>query len=404
MKKRIKNIWQKYSSLFFNKRKAVIVSFVNAAILTVGTYFMNNCSLLTRENLDLYAGLEYLFGSDETVNDSVLLLNIAYDKQIAKKKVNGITVGNTDVTDRKALIKLLRNLRGMPQDSSYRYIFLDVRFEAGDETVFDSELFKEIESTPRLVIANHNDIVLADEKLMSKAAYSDFLITLTSNNFVRYQYLREEGESMPLRAYRELYGDSIMRHGWLFYTCNNGLCQNTHVVKSVLKVDESTGESNSGSSVVTRPYYQNLNKINDIRNLSELAKNKYVVVGNMIDDKHDTFFGKIPGSILVFSAYWSLKNEENVVKPWIEVLFFLLFFCVSLSLFSREPVIEKISWIRASKSKTLHFIVTFLSYSTVILVATIILYLCFNVISSIWVPALYFSIQKAYFTYKYLKV
>ena len=404
MKKRINNIWQKCFSLIFSRKKAVIVSFVNAAILTVGTYFMNNCSLLTRENLDLYAGLEYMFGSDETVNDSVLLVNIAYDKQIAKKIVDGITVGNTDVTDRKALIKLLRNLREMPQDSSYRYIFLDVCFEAGDETNFDSELFKEIESTPRLVIANHNDIVLADEKLMSKAAYSDFLITLTSNNFVRYKYLREEGESMPLRAYRELYSDSIKRHSWLFYSCNNGLCQNTHVVKSVLKVDESTDESNRGSSFMTRSYYQNLNKINDVYNLSEMAKNKYVVVGNMIDDKHDTFFGKIPGSVLIFSAYWSLKNGENVVKLWIEVLFFMLFFCISLSLFSKEPVIEKISWVRKSKSKILHFVMTFLSYSTVIFVATIILYLCFNVISSIWVPALYFSIQKAYFTYKYLKV
>ena len=155
---------------------------------------------------------------------------------------------------------------------------------------------------------------------------------------------------------------------------------------------------------MTRSYYQNLNKINDVYNLSEMAKNKYVVVGNMIDDKHDTFFGKIPGSVVIFSAYWSLKNGENVVKLWIEVLFFMLFFCISLSLFSKEPVIEKISWVRKSKSKILHFVMTFLSYSTVIFVATIILYLCFNVISSIWVPALYFSIQKAYFTYKYLKV
>ncbi len=396
-------MWKKCSSLSINRKKAVVVSLVNATILTFSTYFMNNAPLLTGENLKLYAGLEYLFGNNKTVNDSVLLINIAYDKQIANKKVGGVTVGNTDVTDREALIKLLRNLNEIPQDSSYRYIFLDVRFEAGDSTEFDNELFDKIENTPRLAIANHKDIVLASEKLRNKAAYSDFKITLTSTNFVRYQFLRDEGESMPLRAYRELYGDSIKKHGW-FYTCKRGLCQNTHVVKSVLSLNAATYESNKGSSVMTEPYYKNLNKINNPQSLSVLARKKYVVVGNMIDEKHDTFYGRIPGSVLVFSSYWSLKNGENIVKPWVCVLFFLLFFCISLSLFSRTPIIERIPWIRYSKSKLLHFIITFLSYSTVLFVAIVILFLCFNVISSIWVPSLYFSIQKAFFTYKYLKV
>ena len=208
---------------------------------------------------------------------------------------------------------------------------------------------------------------------------------------------------MPLRVYHDLYGDSIRKCGWFYYS-NKGLCQNTHVVKSVLKLDNEDSESNNGSSVMATPYYQNLNKINDIQSLSELAKNKYVVVGNMIDDKHDTFFGKIPGSVLVFSAYWSLKNGENLVSSWIEVIFFLLFFCISLSMFSRSPIIERIPWVKQSKSKWFRFFITFLGYSTVLFIATVILYLCFEVISSILIPALYFSIQKAYFTYKYIKV
>ena len=403
MKTSIKNIWSIFSSLLVTKKKAVVVSLVNATILTFGTYFMSNCSLLTGENLDLYAGMEYLFGSNENVNDSVLLINIAYDKQIAKKSINGICVGNTDVTDRKALSKLLHDLNAMPKDSSYRYIFLDVRFEAGNETEYDSILFEKIESMPRLVIANHEDIVLASDKLKNKAAFSDYDITLTSNNFFRYKFLRAKGESIPLRVYHELYSDSIRKCGW-FYFSNKGLCQNTHVVKSVLKLDNKDSESNNGSSVMSEPYYKNLNKINDLESLSVLAKNKYVVVGNMIDDKNDTFFGRIPGSVLVFSAYWTLKNGENLVSFWIEVIFYLLFFCISLSLFSRSPIIERIPWIKHSKSKLFRFFITFLGYSTVLFIATVIFYLCFEVISSIWIPAFYFSIQKAYFTYKYMKV
>lgn len=403
MKTYIKNIWSSFSSHIVNKKKAVAISLVNATILTFGTYFMNNCSLLTGENLDLYAGLEYLFGSNENVNDSVLLINIAYDKQIAKKTIDGICVGNTDVTDREALVKLLQNLKAMPKDSSYRYIFLDVRFEAGDETEYDSILFDEISNTPRLVIANHEDIVMASDKLKNKAAYSDYDITLTSTNFFRYKFLRAKGESMPLRVYHDLYDDSIRKYGW-FYFSNRGLCQNSHAIKSVLKLDNEDTESNNGSSVMAIPYYQNLNKINDMQSLSELAKNKYVVVGNMIDDKHDTFFGEKPGPVLVFSAFWSLKNGEHLVNFWIEAIFFLLFFCISLSLFSRSPIIERIPWVKRSKSKLFRFFITFLGYSTVLFIATVMFYLYFEVISSIWIPALYFSIQKAYFTYKYMKV
>lgn len=403
MTDRIKTMWKKCSSLIINRKKAVVLSLVNAMILTLVTYFMNNSPLFTGENLNLYAGLEYLFGNNKTVNDSVLLINVAYDKQIADKKINGIPVGNTDVTDREALIKLMSNLGKMPQDSSYRYLFLDVRFEAGESTEFDDELFEIIKNMKRLVVATHEDIVLASEKIRDKAAYCDYMTTLTSTNFVRFEFLRDEGESMPLRVYRDLFTDSIRKHGW-FYTCNRGLCQKTHVVKSVLDLEEKTKRTEEGETKMKQLFYENLNRINDSSLLSDLAKKKYVIVGNMIDDTSDTYFGKIPNSVLIFSAFWALKNGENIVNLWIETLLFLLFFCISLSLFSRIPIIERIPWIRDSKSKILHFIISFLSYSTVLLVALVILFLCFNVILSIWVPALYFSIQKSFFTYKYMKV
>lgn len=393
----IRKLWKDYMSFAVSKRKAIIVSIINASILTLGTYFMNNQPLFTRENLDLYAFLDYCKGKDY-VNDSVLLINTAYDKQIALKSIDGNVVGNTDVTDRKALVDLLQNLRGI----DYRYIFLDVRFEAGEKTEYDSLLFETIRATDRIAVANHSDITLATDMLKEKAAYSDYLITLTLNNFVRFQYLREEGESMPLRAYHELYNDSIVKWGW-FYTCNNGLCQNTCAVRSMLELENKWMMSGDGTEIV-EPFFENLNDINNREILKVLAKKKYIVVGNLIDDKHDTFFGEIPGSVLVFNAYWSLKNGENIVKTWVEVFFFILFFCISLSLFSKQHILEKISWIRKSKSKLLHFVLTFLGYSVVLLLTTIVLYLCFSVISSIWVPALYFSIQKAYFTYKYMKV
>lgn len=399
---KIKTLLYRCTSIVIHKWKAILVSIINAIILTLGTYFMNNSPLWTGENLDLYAGLDYvkgqLFGR-EYVNDSVLLINVAYDKQIAKKTIDGITVGNTDVTDRKAIVELLSNLKSMDEDSSYRYIFLDIIFGANEETDCDSSLFELICNTPRLVIADDKDVTLASDVLKKNAAFSDYEVTLTSTNFVRYHYLRSEGESMPLRAYREICHDSINKHGW-FYTCNNGLCQNTVAVRSHLDTIGTTIITDDGQTRKITLSYYNLNKINNKSTIAELAKNKYVIVGNLIDDSHDTFYGATPGAVIVFSAFWALVNGEHHVKPWIEILLFIIFFCISLSLFSRKPIIDRIAWIRNTKSKFVRFIISFLGYSTVLLITTIVLYFCFGVILSIWVPALYFSIQKAYFTYK----
>lgn len=403
MKLNIKQLYQKCSTFFQNRKKAIVVSFMNAILLTFGTYLMNNCSIFTGENLKLYAGLEYAFPNKNFVNDSILFINIAYDKQIAKKTIDGIKVGNTDVTDREELIRLLRNLKDLPQDSSYRYIFLDVRFEAGDETIYDTELFETIANTPKLVIANHEDIKLASDSLKGKAAYSDYYATITATNFVRFKFLREQGESMPLRAYHELFKDSITRHG-LFYFCNKGLCQNTLVINSPIKRIDNNWVTIDSQTDMKRPLYFNLNKVNNKSDLAVLANKKYVVIGNMIDDKHDTYFGKIPGSLIVFSAFWALKNGYHIINPWMEVFFFILFFCISLSLFSQSPIIERIPFVKKSKSKFLHFIISFLSYTSVLLVTKIILYLLFSVVPSIWLPALFFSIQKAYFTYKYMSL
>lgn len=395
--------WNEASSFLKSKRKAVIISLINALFLTVVTYFMNNSPLFTGEKLNLYAGMEFikgLFVEDNTAKDSVLLINVAYDKQLARKKINGITVGSTDVTDRKALIELLKNLR---QNDNYRYIFMDIRFEKGDETEYDDSLYKEIYNTPRLLIANHKDIELASEILKKRAAYSDYYVTILSTNFVRYRYLRGIGESMPLRAYRELFNDSITKCGW-FYFCNEGLCQNSLVIKSPIKRIENEWVTVDENKDMKQDFYLNLNKINDETSLSVLSNRKYVVIGNMVDDNHDTYYGRIPGSIIVFSAFWALKNHKHEIRPWFEILLFLLFFCISLSLFSRIPVIERVRFIRKIKSKFLRFVLSFLGYSTVLFLATIFLYLCFDIIPSIWVPALFFSIQKTYFNFKYMKV
>lgn len=378
------------------KRRRLSVAFFYAVVLTAGTYLVNNLPFLTGESLPLYAGLEYVksqFTQPDTVLDSVLLIDVAYSRSIAEKEINGLHVGRTDVTDRQELTKLLQNLK----KCGYRYIFLDIRFEQGEETPFDRELFGEIRSMPNLVIANHADITLADSSLAGKAAYSDYPITLTSTNFLRYRFLQRGGESMPLRAYRELGGpeSTIRKYGGI-YLSDRKLCYNSLVINPLVP-GYGRQAANAGGMVMM---YQNLNWINDEESLSVLARDKYVVIGNMTDDRHDTYFGKIPGSVIVFSAFWALKNGRHLVRPGQVIYFFLLYFILAFSLLGSGPVWKRIPFVRNSKSRLVRFLATLIGYSSVMTLAVSVLYFCSDTVSSILLPSLVFSIHKTYCDYK----
>ena len=68
-------------------------------------------------------------------NEDALFVNVAYDKQLIERHDNyGMTVGDVDITDRTKLCSFLKMLQ---KADSYKYIFLDVRFEKGNTyTVF----------------------------------------------------------------------------------------------------------------------------------------------------------------------------------------------------------------------------------------------------------------------------
>ena len=120
----------------------VIWSAVLSLILLCASYFYNNLPLFTGENLLELVCSEWtkshIFGIhddlQEEVKDSVLLINVSYDKQLTgvylsqQEKMNDPdgthAIGNTDITDREKLYSLLNALNG----KNYKYIFLDIAF------------------------------------------------------------------------------------------------------------------------------------------------------------------------------------------------------------------------------------------------------------------------------------
>ena len=398
----IKRLYCKGAEMVKRKKIALLFSLCNVVLLLTLSYFLNNQPLFTGEDLDQYAWMEWIkdklgISSDVDAN-AALFVNVAYDKQFVDKYDDyGMTIGNSDVTDRSKLLAFLKILH---KTGAYKYIILDIRFEKGyNVPEVDSLLFAEILRMRNIVIANHSDIELADSSLIKKAAISDYFATITKTNFARYQYNYDGVESVPLYAYHELTGNTINKHGWL-YTCNSRLCYNS------LFVHFPIAKWNEYDEQQSKVYYNLGSDILDNysdSDLKKLTEGKCVIIGNMVEDVHDTYSGLKPGSVITYYAFQELMKGRHFVNYCMMLFLAILFFLISLSLFETNPIISRLPFIRNSHSRIIHFMLDFVGYSLVLALSMIILYIIFGIATSIVLPSAYFAIQKSIIRFKQLK-
>ena len=398
----IKRLYCKGAEMVKRKKIALLFSLCNVVLLLTLSYFLNNQPLFTGEDLDQYAWMEWIkdklgISSDVDAN-AALFVNVAYDKQFVDKYDDyGMTIGNSDVTDRSKLLAFLKILH---KTGAYKYIILDIRFEKGyNVPEVDSLLFAEILNMRNIVIANHSDIELADSSLIKKAAISDYFATITKTNFARYQYNYDGVESVPLYAYHELTGNTINKHGWL-YTCNSRLCYNS------LFVHFPIAKWNEYDEQQSKVYYNLGSDILDNysdSDLKKLTEGKCVIIGNMVEDVHDTYSGLKPGSVITYYAFQELMKGRHFVNYCMMLFLAILFFLISLSLFETNPIISRLPFIRNSHSRIIHFMLDFVGYSLVLALSMIILYIIFGIATSIVLPSAYFAIQKSIIRFKQLK-
>ena len=385
------------------RKKAIVISLCNVIVLLFLSYILNNQAIFTGEDLNKYAWMEWIkdkcgLSRDIEEKKDALFVNVAYDKQLIERYDNyGMTIGNVDITDRGKLRAFLDILK---KTDAYKYVFLDVRFEKGFESPEDSTLFPLIKNMRNIVVANHSDIELLDSSLSSKTAINDYPVTIIESNFARYEYLKHKQPSVALYAYRELTGNTIDKH-FCFYTSNHKLCHKTLFINAPIEdwseFDEQQNKMyyNLGSDL--------LENYSD-EEIASLTKGKYIVIGDMIEDIHNTYSGPKPGSVITYYAFVALMNGEHFVRYGLLFILGLLYFVISMSLFESDSIIERIPFIKKSRSKFIRFCASFLGYSLLLLIVMIVLNTLFGIATSIMLPSLYFAIQETIIKFKNEKI
>lgn len=330
-----------------NKRRKFIIEIgisliIASFFLLISYVVMSDMTPLSSEKAKLQlfeAFRQYYWPKEESnMEDSVIMIDTHYDQEFVMehKPVMGkmLPTGKIPATDRQKLLTCLEILK---ERNDYKYIMLDIFLEKSVSQESDSTLYKTIASMPRIVLAKPQDSPLADSCLRPKAGAVQYSIALWENDFVKYPYFFKGGKSLPLLMYEEITGNSVKSKGSFLW--DRGIAR-----RSVILTFENV-------DLNKRDYLGGVEDYS-INNILSETKGKYILIGNFVDDMHNTYRGEVPGTLINFYAYLALLQGHHRLSCGI-ILFLLLIFAIPIYLkISNYKIFE---WIRKKFRQTNFF-------------------------------------------------
>ena len=156
-----------FINIIRNHEKDGVVSVIIAVLISFLCYFLNNFPYPYWDSLNKYSWLEYFLTNtvpEKNDRSDVFFINVSYDRQVVDYTYsNGNLQGTIDITNRETLLRFLKIAE---RTNSYKFIFLDIRFEKGIETVTDSALFAQIGKMRDVLYSSHSDLQNDHDTLM----------------------------------------------------------------------------------------------------------------------------------------------------------------------------------------------------------------------------------------------
>lgn len=430
-----------------NALKSLAISVV---LIIIG-YFSNNWALFTGENLDQYNLAKVLTKYKEDIENDVRFINVSYDKVLAPTTEPGDEgfentqpVGYEWITDRKKVYDFLKLIK--ESGVEYKYIILDLIFlenkiscdepsylkthpyiesTYNEAHAYDDSLFNLIHDMDRIIVPRHKDEPLASTLLDSKSACADYFSTITATNFTRYQYRRSYGSSLPLKVYEDLNPNNKINFlgfgDWGLYYSSQGLCQNSNFLlfyendfdeykeKKAKHINEYGESFYKYSRTYTNLFVDYLDKVGDDYTEEELIEeqisdfeNKYIIIGNLTEDVHDTYAGPKPGSLILYKAIKTLEDGGHVLSFWMLIIWFTTFFVIC-SFIIEGQTITKLFRDYFIKHKKFAFVIDMLSYTAILTILEFAEFFINHTIHSFVIPLIVFSVLKLYINLKNIK-
>ena len=397
------------------RARRIVMALCMAATVLVITYAADSSpysmggEVTVPQWLERFADMAGMRG--DKVPDSVLLVNVAYDKALVpydalltddKKDTRRLPAGHVAVTDRRKLADFLEIAAGAP----YRYIMLDVRFDDDIPTDSDARrLFGLISTMPRVVFARHEDSRVSPDAPAHKAAYGDYYVTMSETNMVKYPVVKHDSLSLAARMHADLHADTLRQRAGMAFDGSGRLSKRSLFLTYPVRAASWTVKGRQPLGALQYNYHNLGNGLlagdNSARNIRDLVAGRIVVVGDFVDDVHETCVGPMPGPLINYNAFVALSRGRHIVGFAEALLLFSVYAAISYGLIARHTAIDWLpAVLRRRKSRLLRGVLCFIGYSTLLGAVSVVLYLVAGVVYSIVVPSLCFTILNLWIRYR----
>ena len=328
----------------------ILYAWITAVVLLLISYVVTNVGFAVSGEAGMIKKCNYIMNGvlyeDNSVPDSILFVNVCYDKQLTDVyDEDGFKLGNIDITNRQSLLRFL-NVLSVRND--YKYIVLDVFFENGLQTEYDSLLFARIASMDRIVVPALRSSELAYKEVLGEKAYlSDYTTTFFGGDYCKFELESQGQYSIPYYLYNQLTNNEKTSWGPFHWDdgdlCNKTLFAYPHVNPKGLYADDgSKNYYNLGSDLLVDE---------DGLLTDELLADKYIFIGDMVmGDTHETVVGNMQGIVIIANTFISLMERAHVIPFVVILLLFIIYFVFSYQIYTRQSLFANIIVWRSKKS------------------------------------------------------
>jgi hypothetical protein len=380
-----------FENIFRKKRIPALITYSvlhSLFLVFISLWLVNQHFVYGDERVlfQITAGVKKIILGIESKPDpkDVMFVNVCYDNMlIPMLDEEGFPVGNQPITDRKKLAMFFDRLNKRPD--AYKYVVCDIFFK--DSSSVDSLLNSKITASKNLIVPYHlNDSGTIELPIFG---VNRGLADYRAIQYVFMKYPLVTGDTMrslPLRMFEDVTGKKFEKKSFIS-TLGGKPCFSTMIVDFKLRYYELLDRN------ADRMY--NLSNLGDLLRLPDSAfyraiNNKIILLGDYYErDIHQTLFGKMSGTLILYNIFYSLLQNETLISFWLVLLLFIGYFMISYDLFAESELKERKYAQKISRTKLGKFIFKVLSYVVYLMIISTVTYFIFNIHINILLLAFY---------------
>lgn len=217
------------------------------------------------------------------------------------------------ITDRRKLASFFRIVNQVGK-GQYQYLVCDVLFDK--QTADDSVLAQELNECTKLVVpasANDKGLILPVFRVpIGYVGYYTSSGVSSTSTLVKFQAISECGmRSLPAVLHEAITQEAIERYAGIDWI-NGRPAINTLILDPRIRMEQLT-DKDRNTKIIDFEELVSLLETNPELFFEKFLKNKIIILGDFVNDLHDTSLGSMPGPLILANIFLSLNRGDSIV-------------------------------------------------------------------------------------------